>query len=114
MCVSTYKHGFICLAETYLDSSAPDSLIDIHYKDMKDRTDIHYERYTLGHAGHPNNIKRSEVCICYKESLPVQVISLSFLKEALLLEMSYNKKGVCPCNLSLTESKQKWIWLAFI
>ena len=66
-----YKHNFICLSETYLDSSTPDGLLEI-------------DEYTLVRLGNPNSIKRSGVCIYYKESLLVQVISLPYLKEALL------------------------------
>ena len=43
---------------------------------------------------HPDNIKRGGVCIYYKESLPIRVISTPYFKEALLLEMSYNNKKV--------------------
>ena len=78
---SIYKYDFICLSETYLDSSIPDNLIDI-------------EGYKLIRANHPDNIKRGGVCIYYKESLPVRVISLPYFKEALLLEMSNNNKKV--------------------
>ena len=77
--ISLYKHDFICLSEIYLDSSKPDSLLEI-------------DRYILVRADHSNNIKRGGVCIYYKESFPVQVISLPYLKEALLLEITYNKK----------------------
>ena len=52
------------------------------------------EGYKLIHADHPNNIKRGGVCIYYKESLPVRVISIPYFNEALLLEMSYNNKKV--------------------
>ena len=76
-----YKHDFICLSETYLDSSTSDRLLEI-------------DGYILVRTDHPNNIKRGGVCIYYKESLPVRVISLPYLKEALLLEMTYNKKKV--------------------
>ena len=76
-----YKHYFLCLSKTYLYSSTPDSLLKI-------------DGYNLVSAGHPNNIKRGGVCIYYKESLPVRVISLPYLREALLLEMAYNKKKV--------------------
>ena len=81
--VSTYKYDFIFLSETYLDSSTHDNLIDI-------------EGYNLVCPDHPDNIKRGGVGIYYKDSLPVRVISLPFFKEALLLEMSYNKKR-CLC-----------------
>ena len=76
-----YKHDFICLSETYLDSSTPDSLLEI-------------DGYNLIRADHPDNIKRGGVCIYYKKSLPVRVLSLPYLKEALLLEMIDNNKKI--------------------
>ena len=76
--ISTYKYDFICLSETFLDSSTPDNLVDI-------------QEYNLVCADHPDNTKRGGVCIYYKESLPVRVINLPYFKEALLLEMSFNK-----------------------
>ena len=79
--ISMYKHDFICLSETYLDSSTPDRLLEI-------------DGYILVCADHPNNIKRGGVCIYYKESLPVRIISLPYLKEALLLKMTCNDKKV--------------------
>ena len=74
-----YKHVFICLSETYLDSTIPDSLLET-------------DGYNLVCADHPNNIKRGGVCIYFKESLPVRVISLPYFKEALLLEITDNNK----------------------
>ena len=50
--------------------------------------------YKLILADYLDNIKRGGVCIYYKESFPVRVVSLSYIKEALLLEMSYNNKKV--------------------
>ena len=76
-----YKHDFICLSETYLDSSTPDSLLEI-------------DGYNLIRADHPDNIKRGGVCIYYKESLPVRFLSSPYLKEALLLEMIDNNKKI--------------------
>ena len=82
--ISTCKHDFICLSEAYLDSSTCSNLTDI-------------EEYKLVRSEHSDNIKRGRVCIYYKESLPVRVINLPFFKEALLLEMCYNKKKcLCP------------------
>ena len=77
-----YKHEFICLSETYLDSTIPDSLLfQIH-------------GYNLVRADHPNNTKRGGVCTYYKESLPVRVTSLPYFKEALLLEMTDNNRKI--------------------
>ena len=79
--ISKYKHDFICLSETYLDSSIPDSLLEI-------------DGYNLIRLDHPNDIKTGGVCIYFKEILPVRIINIPYLKEALLLEMNYNNKRV--------------------
>ena len=82
--ISMYRHDFIYLSDTYLDSSIPDSLLEI-------------DGYILVRVDHPNNIKRGGVWNYSKESLPVRVISLPYLKEALRLEMTYkNKKVIVP------------------
>ena len=73
-----YKYDFICLSKPYLDSS-PDDLLEI-------------DGYNLVCADNINNTRRGGVCIYYKESLLVRVIS-SHLKEALLLAMTYNNKS---------------------
>ena len=81
---SIYKDDFICLSETYLDSSIPDSLLEI-------------DGYDLICSDHPNDIKRGGICIYYKESLPVRAINIPYLKETLLLEMTCNnKKMIVP------------------
>ena len=53
---------------------------------------VNIEGYNFVRADHPDNTKRGGVCIYYKESLPVRVINLPYFKEALLLEMSFNKE----------------------
>ena len=55
---------------THLDSAIPGSLLEIG-------------GYKLVHADHPNNMKRGGVCIYYKESLPVQIISLPLKKHCI-------------------------------
>ena len=79
--VSTYKYDFICLSETYLDSSIRDEKIEI-------------DGYELVRTDHSGNVKRGGVCIYYKEFLPVQEIKLTSFDEALLLEMIHNNKKV--------------------
>ena len=90
--ISSYKYDVICLSETYLDSSTPNNLIDI-------------EGYNLVRADHPDYTKRGGVCIYYKESLPVKIINLPYFKEALLLEMSYNKNKVIVSVIYLSPSQ---------
>ena len=62
-------------------TSIPDSLLEI-------------DGYNLIRSDHPNDIKRDGVCIYFKEILPVRVINIPYLKEALLLEMNYNKRVI--------------------
>ena len=69
------------LIRNILDSSILDSLLEI-------------DGYNLIRSDHPNDIKRGGVCIYFKEILPVRVINIPYLKEALLLEMNYNNKRV--------------------
>ena len=69
------------MSETYLNSPISNSLLEI-------------DGYNLIRSDHPNDIKRGGVCIYFKEILPVRVINISYLKEALLLETNYNNKSV--------------------
>ena len=62
-----------------LDSSIPDNLIDI-------------KGCNLVRADHPDNIKRSGVCIYYKECLPVRI--KTYFKEALFLQMIHNNESL--------------------
>ena len=87
-----------------MDSSTPDGLLKI-------------DGYNLVRADHPNNIKRGGICIYYKELLPVRVISLPYLKEALLLQMTYNNKKVIVsgiyCSPSQNDSEFDLIFVQF-
>ena len=67
--------------QKHVDSTIPDNILKI-------------DGYNLVRVDHSNNIKRGGVCIYHKESLPVRIISLLYLKEALLLEITYNSKKV--------------------
>ena len=78
-----YKYDSICLSETYLGSSIPSDHISLELEGNK-----------LVLADHPNNVKQGGACIYYKESLPVRVINLPYLQEALLLELNYQNKKI--------------------
>ena len=89
-----YKYDFICLSETYLDSSIP-----------LDNVSLELESYKLVRADHPNNVKRRGVCNYYKESLPVRVINLPYLQEALLLELNNQNKKIIISSLYRSSSQ---------
>ena len=69
---SIHNYDFICISETYLDSSV-----------SLDDKDIATEGYNIVHADHPSNHKKGGVCIYYKESLAVQLININFLNKCL-------------------------------
>ena len=91
---AAFKYDFICLSETYLDSSMPSVQVSLDL-----------EGYKLVCADYPNNVKWGGVCIYYNESLPVRVINLCYLQEASIkwskqkyngikyLSLSHSKKG---------------------
>ena len=80
---SIHNYDFICINETSLDSSA-----------SFDDKDIAIEGYNVVRADHPSNHKKGGVCIYYKKSLAIQLISFNFLIECLLCEVIVdNKKG---------------------
>ena len=78
---TTHKYDFICISETYLDSSVP-----------TDDRDTLINGYNLIRADHPSNTKRGGVCIYYRESLAVQLVETNCLSKCLLCEVSINHK----------------------
>ena len=63
------------------------------------------EGYKLVRADHSDNVKRGGVCIYYKESLPVRVINLPYLQEALLLELNDQNKKIIISSLYRSPSQ---------
>ena len=80
---SIYKYDFICFRENFLDS-----LFEFDNKNLM------LEGYNLIRSDRPNNIKRSNVCIYYKESLPLRLVDITSLPECLVCEVTIqNKRG---------------------
>ena len=79
-----HKYNFICISETYLDSSVP-----------ADDRDTLINGHKLIRADHPSNNKRGGMCIYYREYLAVQLVETNYLSECLLCEVVSinNKKG---------------------
>ena len=65
-------------------------------------------------ADHPNNVKRGGVCIYYKESLPVRVINLPYLQEALLLELNDQNKKIIISSLYRSSSQNSEEFESFL
>ena len=73
---SVYKHHFICLSETYLDSANPKNLLEI-------------EGYNLIRADHLNNAKRGEVCIHIQKIALFSLILFSQISQTCSLIMEF-------------------------
>ena len=61
---SVFKYDFICISETYIDSTI-----------SSDNNNLNILGYNLIRADHPSNSKRGSVSIYYKESLAVQTLN---------------------------------------
>ena len=78
-----YKHYFICLSETFFDSSATEG-----------EKNIQLNGYTVIKADRPSNIKRGAVCIFYKVALAVRIVNSLNFNECISCEVSMeNSKG---------------------
>ena len=92
-----YRYDFICLSETYFDSSIPSNHVSLDL-----------EGYKLVRPDHPNNVERGGVCIYYKESLPVRVINLPYLQGALVLELNEQNKKIIISSLYRCSSQNSF------
>ena len=80
---SLYSHDFICISETYFDSTI-----------LEGDKSFRLNGYSILRADHSNNVKRGGVCIYYKESLGVRNVKLSNLSQCVICKVSLqNCKG---------------------
>ena len=74
---------FICISESYLDSTVP-----------LDDNSVSLNGHKLTRADHPDNVKRGGVCMYYKQNLSLRIISTSHFDQWLLFEVTcQNEKG---------------------
>ena len=73
---SLYKHGFICISETYFDSSI-----------LEGDSSFQLDEYKVIRANHPSKTKRG-VCIYYKELLSVGALNLTIPCKCIIYENS--------------------------
>ena len=78
-----HQYDVICISETFLDSSV---LLDDHNPSI--------QGYSLIRADHPDNVKRGDVCLYFKENLTLKVIDNSFVAQCIICEITLqNQKG---------------------
>ena len=76
-----YKYDFICLSDTFLDSS---------FLPTDERLNL--DGYNLVRSDHPNNVKRGGVCVYIKNSLSTRICNISNLNECVVIELNINNK----------------------
>ena len=73
---SLYNYDFICISETYFDSSI-----------LEGDRNFQLNGCHLIRADHPSNTKRGGVCIYHKESLGVRLVKFSNLSQCIICEV---------------------------
>ena len=96
---SLFNHEFICISETYFDSSV-----------IEGDRNFQLNGYNLLRADHPNNTKQRGACIYYKESLCAREVKLSNLSQYIIYEVSLrNCKGyICIVYRSPIQDNSKF------
>ena len=74
--IVTHKQGGISLSETYLDSSI-----------SNDDDNLEIPAYDLFRAHHPSNTKRCGFCVYYRNSLPLKILNIQYLRECINFEI---------------------------
>ena len=80
--MSVHKFDIISLSETYLDSI---------FAFDDDNSVI--SGYSLIHSDHPSDTKRADVCLYYKNYLPLRVLNISYLKQCTNFEFQIGDKS---------------------
>ena len=74
--VAIKKFDVVCLSETYLDSS-----------NLSDDDNFNLPVYNVIRAEHPSNTEKCDVCIYFKNSLPLNVLDIQLLQECINFEI---------------------------
>ena len=78
---SVHKFDIICLSEMYFDSNI-----------LPDDSNLKIPYYNLVRFDHPSNKKRGDVCIYYKNYLPLRIIDIHYLKDCMRFELMLGDK----------------------
>ena len=74
---SVYKHDFICIFETFFDSSVQEG-----------DKNIQLDGYNFLRVDHPSNSKRGGVCIFYKETVGARMLKSLRFSECIICKAS--------------------------
>ena len=78
-----HQYNVICVSETFLDSSV-----------LLDNRNLFIQGYSLIWADHPDDVKKGDVCLYFKEKLTLKVIDNSFIAQCIVCKITLqNQKG---------------------
>ena len=69
------------MSETYLDPCVP-----LHHVNLE------IQGYKLFRSDHPSQQKRGGVCICFRNSLPLKILNIHYLRESVSFELQVGSK----------------------
>ena len=78
---AVHRYDIICISKTFLDTSI-----------SSNDPSLVLDGYTIIRADNPMDLKKGGVCIYFKETLPLNVLNITQLKECLVAEILYNNK----------------------
>ena len=78
---AVHRYDIICISETFLDTSI-----------SSNDPSLVLDGYTIIRADNPMDLKKGGVCIYFKQTLPLNVLNITQLKECLVAEILYNNK----------------------
>ena len=76
-----HQYDILCISETYLDSSV-----------STDDSTLSLPGYNLVRSDHPSNVKRVAVCLYHRGNLSLRIISVSFLSQCVLCEVTIQRQ----------------------
>ena len=94
---TTKKFDFICLSESYLDSTI-----------SSDDKNLGLDDYKLIRPNHAKKIKQDRVFIYYRETMLVKIIQLNYLSECLVCQINYDNKKIFIVTSYRYPSQPSW------
>ena len=79
--IATQKFDIVCISEIYVDSNT-----------AYDDGNLEIAGYDLMRSDHPLNKKRGDICIYYKNSLPLRVLSIHYWQECVNFKLKISGK----------------------
>ena len=78
---AVHNFDIICISKSYLNSEI-----------LSSDENLNIPGYNMFRADHPSGNRRGGVCIYYRESLPIKLLNVNYLKECICFDLKIGKK----------------------